>query len=826
MPSMDFKKALPHLAAVVIFLVVACVTFSPQFSGKGLRQGDIRNYISSSKEMRDHADKTGERANWTGTSFSGMPTYLISTVSAGNNLKYLSKPFRAFIGGGAGVFFAGMLCCYLLLVLNGVNPWLSIAAGVGVGLATTSLVVYEAGHSTKINTIFYLPLVAAGVILAFRKRYIFGGLLFALGMGMAILSNHPQMLYYFGLTLPIYGIAQLVQAFRKGELVSFGKAMGVLVVGLLLAIGAGASNLMTTMEYSKTTMRGGQVLETPLVDSNTPAGDVPQNGLAWDYGMMWSNDMKDIVATYAPLAAGGGGGQAFNDRAYARSMQSAGFQAPQANRVPAYHGGKVEGTAGPEYLGAVLWALFLFGLFAARRSLALWLGLGTFLVMAISMGKYLEGFNHFLYDTLPYLNKLRAPSSALNILPFMMAGLGVFGIDNWLRTREDAPDKARKQLLYSGITAAVFGLFVLFVFPSILGFSSATDASMFAGVEQQKPGALRTILAGLEESRRSLYMADAWRSFFYVGLTFGALFLLFKKILNPVVAGLVIAALVAFDFSGINGRYINDKSWSTANNRKDNVPKTPADEQILADPDIHYRVLNLTANIASDPTTAYYHKNIGGYSAVKMRRYQDLITKYLAPRDPDVINMMNAKYLITPGQGGPPQAQRNPAAYGPAWLVNNIQMANSNDAEFNALGTVPDLKGTAIVNNEFADEVAGLKPTGEGTISITNYSPNELAYSFNSSSEQLVVFSEVWYGPNLGWEATIDGQPAELIRTNYLLRGLRVPAGQHTITMAFHPGSYFTGKAISMICSLLILFGLAGYGAWGFMEKRKAESAA
>jgi hypothetical protein len=821
---MDLKKALPHIAALVIFLLVACVTFSPQFSGKSLRQGDIQSYRSSSKEMRDYAEETGERANWTGTTFSGMPTYLLSTVYEGNNLRYLAKPFRAFISGGAGIFFAGMLCCYLLLVLNGVNPWLSIAAGVGVGLATTTLVVYDAGHTTKVKTIFYLPLVAAGVLLAFRKRYLFGGLIFALGMGMAIMANHPQMVYYFGLTLPIYGIAQFVKSIRAGELVSFGKSMGVLVVGLLLALGAGASNLLTTLEYTPATMRGGQVLETPLANANTPTGDVPENGLSWDYGMRWSNNTKDIIATYAPLAAGGGGGQAFNDRAFARSMQAAGFQAPQANRVPAYHGGKVEGTAGPEYLGAVLWALFIFGLFAARRSLALWLGLGTLLVMALSMGKYLEGFNHFLYDTLPYLNKLRAPSSALNVLPFMMAGLGIFGLDNWLRTREDAPEKARKQLLYSGVAAAVFGLMVLFVFPSILGFSSATDASMFAGVEQQKPGALSTILAGLEESRQGLYMADAWRSFLFVGFTFTVLFLLFRRSFSPLLAGLILTALVAFDFSSINERYVNDKSWMTVNKRTLEVPMTAVDQQILADPDIHYRVFNLTSNTFNDAPTSYYHKHIGGYSAVKMRRYQDLITKYLAPRDPDVINMLNTKYLIIPGQGGAPQAQQNPAAYGAAWLVSNIMTVNSNDAEFNALGTVPDLKSTAIVHSDFSDKVAGLQPSGQGTVAITKYSPNELTYSFNSTSEQLTVFSEIWYGPDLGWEATIDGQPADLIRTNYLLRGLRVPAGQHTITMTFAPSSFFTGKAISMVCSLLIILGLIGFGAWRFIESRNPSA--
>ncbi|MEL7163027.1 MAG: hypothetical protein AAFN92_19870, partial [Bacteroidota bacterium] len=423
----------------------------------------------------------------------------------------------------------------------------------------------------------YLPLIAAGILLAFRDKYLLGGILFAFGMGIALRANHHQMLYYFGLTVPIFGIARLVTDLKAGRLLHFGKAIAVLVIGLVLAVGSGASNLLTTMEYKAASMRGGQVLETPL---KAPSGaDAPVNGLEWDYAMQWSNGLKDLVATYAPYAAGGGGAvEVASSSAFGKAMRQAGFQIRSNINAPAYHG-SLPFTEGPAYLGAVAWALFLFGLFTARRNIAIWLGGGTLLIFLISMGKNLEGFNHFLYDTLPLLNAFRAPSSALTISTMMMVVLGVIGVHDWLKTREKdeelKTDKARKQLMYAGITAAALGVFVAVLLPSFLSFVNPNDSATlqrFTGGQLQNAA---PVLDGLEATRAALYSSDAWRSFLFVGLTFGVLFLLFRKIASPLIGGLALAALVAADFSGINGRYVAKEDWSKPPRRAAEFQPTP-----------------------------------------------------------------------------------------------------------------------------------------------------------------------------------------------------------------------------------------------------------
>ncbi len=832
---MDFKRLLPHLIAVGVFYVTVFFLFAPQFQGKSLPKGDINAFLASSREVQEYESESGEEALWTGTSFGGMPTFQLSAPESGNKLKTASKVFYGFMARPAGYFFAGMLCCYLLLVLIGISPWLSIAGALGAGLATNGFVLFEAGHMSKVMTVFFLPIIAAGILLAFQRKYIWGGLVFALGMGLAIAANHPQMLYYFGITLPFFGVARLVKDVKAGNLAHFGKATGALVIGLLLALGSGAGLLWTTKQYTAETMRGGQKLET-VVQTPKSAGanaqEVPGEGLEWDYAMQWSNGLKDILATYSPLAAGGGNGQEVsNQTELGKALRRAG--APQATtfRFPMYHG-SLPFTEGPAYLGAVVWALFLFGLFAARRTMAIWLGGGTFFIFLLSMGKNAEGINHFLYDNLPLLNVFRAPSSALSIGTFLMVFLGIVGVHDWLKARDEAPEKARKTLLYAGVTSAVLGLLVTVIIPGFIDFTAVGDGSILPA---DNPNTA-SVLDALIDTRRSLYASDAWRSFLFVGLTFGALFLIFRKTISPLIGSLVLAALIAVDFTGINSTRMKAEDWRRVPPTAVPYQASAADQTILQDQDPHYRVYNATVNAWADASTSYFHKSIGGYSAVKLRRIQDVIDGYLARNeqaynynyparnDQAIFNMLNTKWFILPGQDGSPRAQQNPAAFGNAWLVNNIQVVNSNDAEFAALGSVPDLKGTAIVHESFADEIAGLQPTGQGSVQLTEYSLNDLSYSFNSPSEQLVVFSEMWYGPDLGWQATIDGQPAPLIRANYLLRGLRVPAGQHTIEMHFRPSSYFVGKTISLVCSILIILGLIGYGVYTFLQQRKQET--
>ena len=813
---MKLKTFLPHLFALGLFLVMVLVMFLPQFQGKTLQQGDIVQYRGASSELRAYADETGERTNWTNAMFGGMPTYQISAVSTGNELTLARRAFYGFMGGPAGYVFCGMLTFYLMMIFLGVSPWLAIAGAVTAAIATNNIVLYGAGHVSKLGVIMYLPLIAGGVLLAFRARYLVGGAVFALGMGLAILANHPQMLYYFGLTLPLLGIAEFVRHLREGTLPVFAKAMGALFVGLGLALGAGASNLLTTTEYLPQSIRGGAVLTgqpaTATADEGTTDG-----GLDWNYAMQWSNGFKDMLAAYAPLAAGGGSNQQISNQSdFGKVMTRAGFRVPATFPAPLYHG-SLPFTEGPIYLGAVVFALFLFGLFAASTPARTWLGGGTLLIFVLSLGKNAEFINRPLFDLLPLLNNFRTPNSALSVVTFLMAALGILGISRWLTVRAVDPLAAGRQLQWAGLTSAALGVLVVLLGFG-LDFNGPQDAAQIARFTGGQ-GDTNALVSALVSTRTDLYYDDAMRSLLFVGLTYGALYLLWKGTFSVLFAAAALTVLGLADFVGINGRYLSHDDFKPARVVNNVVQPSPADQQILQDPDPYYRVLNLSRALDQDALTSYFHKSIGGYSAVKLRRYQDLIDGYLSRRNTDVLSMLNTKYFLIPGEDGTLSAQANPQAYGNAWLVSNIDLVDGPDAEFAALGSVPALRSTAIVGPDFAPSVSGLNPSGQGTVTLTSYAPNALSYRFNSPSEQLVVFSEIWYGPDLGWSATIDGQPGELLRANYALRALRVPAGEHSITMTFAPRSYALGSTISFICSVLILLAIIAAIAYPYLRK-------
>ena len=814
---MNFKHLWPHLLAVVLFFLTVVVLFLPHFQGESLQQGDLVQYRGASREMSEFARETGERTNWTNAMFGGMPTYQIATVSEGNQLTLVNRVFRGFMGGPAGFVFCGMLTFYLMMILLGVNHWLALAGAVTTAIATNNIVLYEAGHVSKLGVIMYLPLVAAGVLLAFRGRYLLGGSVFALGMGLSILLNHPQMLYYFGLTLPFLGVAEFIRHYQQGTLVNFGKALGVLVVGLLIALGAGASNLLTTSEYLPQSMRGGAVLSTnaagPAAGQANSAG-----GLDYDYAMQWSNGFKDLIATYAPLAAGGGSGQEIDrDTELGGAMTRVGFRLPATFPAPLYHG-SLPFTEGPIYLGAVAWALFLFGLFTASTSARIWLGGGTLLIFLLSLGSNADGINRLLFDHLPLLNNFRTPNSALSIAAFLMVALGLLGTHRWLALGVRDSAAAGRQLKFAGYTGAGLGVLVVLL-GFTLNYGTPQDAAQLARLTGGQ-GDVTQLVGALEATRADFYFDDAMRSLLFVGLTFGALYLLWKGSLSLTWAAVALGVVGVADFAGINGRYLSHDDFQPQRAVMNAVQPTAADQQILQDPDPNYRVLNLSRPLTQDALTSYFHKSLGGYSAVKMRRYQDLIDGYLQPRDPDVINMLNTKYFLIPGENNELRAQANPEAYGNAWLVRDVEVVQGPDAEFAALGTVEDLRNTAIVDESFVPALGARTYSGSGSIELTSYAPNRLEYRFSSDSDQLAVFSEIWYGPDLGWEVTIDGQPADLIRANYALRALPVPAGDHQIVMTFAPSSYSLGRTISFICSVLILIGVVAALVYRYRSPR------
>jgi hypothetical protein len=789
------QKAIPHLIALGIFFALCAAFFFPQLEGKMPQQGDIIQYRGMSQEVREYKEQTGETSLWTNAMFGGMPTYQINTVSEGNTLKVLDNIGTLGMKPPIGRFFLAMAGFYLLMVVLGANPWLAVIGAIAFGLTTNNLILFEAGHETKVKSISYLPIVTVGLLMAFRKRYLLGGILFATGLGLNIMANHVQMTYYFALTLLIFGIAELVHNIKRNQMPHFAKAAGVLIAGGLLALGAAASNLWITYEYSKDTMRGEPILETTGDASSSSETD----GLAWDYAMQWSNGVVDLFASYIPGVAGGGSQEAIgDDSAIAQDLRRKGARLPANFKAPLYWG-DLPFTSGPIYFGSIVFFLFLMGLFLVKGPVKWWIGLGTLLTMLLSMGNNLEGFNRLFFDYFPLYNKFRTPNSILSVTAFLVPVLGFLTLHKIINKKVTKEEAMRSLKIGGGIAAAI-ALFFALLGPSFFDFNGAGDARL----EQSGFD-----LGAVRADRQSLMRGDAFRTLILVLLSGGLLwaYLQEKIKLNILLIGL--GVLITFDHWTVGRRYVDEDLFVTERQYFAGLAPRPVDEQILQDTDPHYRVYDASINTFNSSKASYYHKTIGGYHAAKLQRAQDLIDRHLSQGNQKVLDMLNTKYFIV-GQPGQEQVQQNPNALGNAWLISNFQTVNSANAEIEALNDF-DPATTAVVHQDFKEYIAGLSPSGAGQIKLTSYAPNQLTYEATVQGDQFAVFSEVWYGPDKGWQAYIDGQPVDHIRVNYLLRGLKIPAGQHEITFEFSPASFDRGVMVSRIFSSLILLGLIGY---------------
>ncbi len=812
------KKIGPHVAAVFIFLVVTALYFSPQLDGKAINPGDISQYRGMAKEMNDYKQRTGKATLWTNSMFGGMPTYQISSVRSGNTLKILDKAAKLGISRPIGLFFSGMICFYILMVSLGANPWLSIIGSIAWGFTTNNFILFEAGHMSKLGSLFYLPLMVAGVLLAFRKRnYIWGGIAFGIGAGLNLLANHIQMTYYLLLTLLVFGVAQLIFSIKKEELQHFLKAAGVIIAAGLIAAGTAFANLWITYDYAKSTTRG-----TPILKEAPSAKEAQSNsetdGLTWDYAMDYSMGYLDLFSTLIPGVIGGSYSEPLGDgSALRRFYAQRGQQLPDSFSAPLYWG-ELRAT-GPNYFGAVIFLLFVLGLFLIKGPVKYWLGLGVLLTLMLSLGKNLEWFNSILFNYFPLFNKFRTPNSVLSVTAFLVPLLGVLAVNELIKEKTDKKKALKSLYLATGILGAVC-LFFVVGGPSMFDFSGRND-----NLYESQYG---INVAALIEDRKSLMTGDALRSLLFIILGGGLIWAFLKNYISKNIFIGLLALLVLFDLWQIGRRYLTPDDFVNKTNIQAGYQPRPVDQQILQDPDPHYRVHDLTIDVWNSASTSYFHKTIGGYHAAKLQRYQDLIERYLSRNDPNVLNMLNTKYYILPGQNNQPTVQSNPNALGNAWFVNEVKVVNSANEEIDALADF-DPAIQAIVHQEFADYLSGLNPTKSGTIQLTKYEPNELVYSSNTSSEQLAVFSEIWYEPNKGWKAYIDGEPADHIRVNYILRALRVPAGQHTVEFRFEPRMYNIGTTVSLICSSLLLLGFVGYtgysGYQAYLNMQKEEPA-
>ncbi|MEL6637193.1 MAG: YfhO family protein [Bacteroidota bacterium] len=783
------QRLMPHLAAFFIILLAVVLYFLPQLQGRIIPAGDIVSYESMAREINDYRQSTGDRSLWTNSMFGGMPTYQIDSSQPSNVLNYVEKATQLFTARPIGYFFSMAFLFYFLMLYLGASPWLSIIGGLAFGLSAGNMTLFEAGHMTKLRVIATFSLMVIGMLMVFRKDYLRGSLLFALGLGLSLYANHVQMTYYFFLGLGVYVLTEIAFQFKSADWVHFGKAFGFLALGTLLGVGSSASKLWTTYEYGKDTMRGAPILESS--GSNGPQSSSETDGLEWEYAMQWSNGTVDLFSVMIPGVAGGSTQEELgSDSQLYQDLKRRGANVGNDFRAPLYWG-SLPFTSGPNYFGAVFCFLFILGLLLIRGPLKWWLGIVVLLMLLASMGKHFALLNRPLFDYFPLFNKFRTPNSILVVAGFFVPILGVYTVSEIMQGKLEKEKVLRNLYIALGISGGIC-LFFALVGPSMFDFSSPGDARL----EQRGYN-----LDALAADRQALMRSDALRSLALILATGGLLWAFVQQKLQASLLLVGLGVLAIGDTWMVAKRYVDEGKFETPSRYENRHQARAVDNEILKDTDPHFRVFDLSINTFNDASSSFFHKTIGGYNAAKLQRFQDMIDYHLTKGNQGVLAMLNTKYVITQEQ----QAQRFPGL-GNAWTVSSLKMVDTPNEEIDALtGLEPDK--VAVVHQEYADYLQGLQPSGTGTVQLADYRPNHLSYQSKATSEELAVFSEVWYGPDKGWQAYIDGQAVDHIRVNYLLRALKIPAGEHQIEFKFEPSSYYRGETITLIFSLLILLG-------------------
>jgi hypothetical protein len=796
---MDLKTVLAHILTPIVLILLVVIYFNPQLKGKVMEQNDLVQHKGMAQEMTKYKESEGRTMLWTNAMFGGMPTYQINYSAAGNKVNYVHKALHLFAKRPIGDFLCLMLSMYIVLVIFGVNPLVSAIGAISFAFTTNNIVLMEAGHATKVGSLSYIAPIVAGMLLLFKRKWILGGVVFTLGMTLNLGANHIQMTYYLALCLVIFWLVMTIMHIKNGMesgvmdgIKDVLKINAILLVGAGLAIMATSSNYLTTYEYSKDTMRGKPILEKTNEDPISGIGSSSEtDGLHWEYAMQWSNGTRDLFASIIPGAVGGSSAEVISPDGELRKM---GLK--KGSRAPIYWG-ELSSTSGPAYFGAILCFLFILGL-RILKGPTKWLILSSVvLTMILSMGRNFESINHFLFDYLPLFNKFRTPNSVLGVTAFFVAFMGVLTMHK-LYKGDFAKDTLFKDLKVAAGVAGGFCLLMLIMGSSFFDFSHVNDQGLAQNYGWD--------LNALEEDRMSLFKADSLRSLVFILLAAGGVWLLMKEKIKPVFFVLAVGALILFDLWGVNKRYLNEDSFVRKSKYENLFQPRPVDAEILKDQSLSYRVLDMSVNTFNNATSSYYHKTIGGYHPAKLQRYQDLIDHHINLSNIQVFNMLNTKYIISREQ----KIQQNPEALGNAWFIDSIIKVETPNHEIDALKNFRADRHAVVLDSEFDNYVGDFKPQKNGSILLTSYVPDRLKYESNSSSEQFAVFSEIWYGPDKGWDVYVDGEKKDHIRVNYALRGMKVPAGKHEIEFRFEPQTYKTGQTLSGISSIVILLIMIG----------------
>ena len=831
------KKCLPDAIVVALFAVISFAYFLvPVSQGKILFRHDSQASVGLGQELTEYEQRTGEVTRWTNSLFSGMPTYQISPAySSTDGLSTAMSAYHLWLPDYVWFLFAYLLGFYILLRAFNFRQSLAALGSILWAFSSYFLIIIAAGHLWKVMALAYLPPMIAGVVLAYRGKYLWGFIVTAVFTAFEVKANHVQMTYYYLFIVLFMVVAYLVQAIREKRFQHFLKASGVLVAAALIGVAINISNLYHTWEYQKESMRG----KSELTKANS--ANQTSSGLDRDYITQWSYGIDETLTLLVPDAKGGASVPlSQNATAMAKANPEVQNMLPQLyEAVPQYFGTQ-PGTSGPVYVGAFVLFLFVLGLFIVKTPLKWALLAATILSILLSWGHNFMGFTNFFLDYVPMYAKFRTVASILVIAEFTIPLLAALA----LKRIVDEPTVLTKNMkfVYASLALTAGVALVMALMPSMMGpFISEQERQMFSGIQGMTPDVQNMMLSSIATMRAAMVSADAWRSIIVIIIGVAMLLLFKAQKIKPLYLIVGISALCLIDLWQVDKRYLNDEMFVPKSERDTPQQATATDMEILKDKALSYRVLNFASGAFNENNTSYFHKSIGGYHPAKLRRYQEMIDKYIAPEmqaamqaigskggvmsEVDgrklfpVLNMLNAKYFIVPLQGNATTSIQNPYAQGNGWFVDKLTYVADANAEYAEVGKI-DVSHEAVADKKF-EAVLGQTAANDSTASVvlTKYEPNNMTYTVNSAKGGVVVFSEVYYP---GWSATIDGQPAELGRVNYILRALNVKAGKHEVVLDFHPSSISITETIAYTALAVLLLAIC---AALFLEWKKRKAA-
>ncbi len=824
-------KSLPHIVAVLLFTIISFIYFRPVLEGKQLLGHDTQSWMCMAKETIDFNNSHDENTLWTNSMFGGMPTYQISMSQPNNFIKYVEDVIHIYPNT---VYFLMLYLIgfYILLLAFRVNPWLAIAGAIAFSFASYNFIIIVAGHNSKAITIAYMAPLIGSVFMAFRRNKIAGSILTALFLSLAIRANHVQILYYTLIILLFFGVVEFIYSLKEKQLPSFLKSSGLVLAAAVIAIGMNLTSLLTTYEYAQYTMRGKSNGLT--VDKQNA-----QQGLNADYITQWSYGVDETMTLLIPNFKGGASaGTLSADSHTGKKLKDLGVPDVESTlkdmQLPLYWGTQ-PGTSGPVYLGAIVIFLFVLGFFLVERRILWWLVPVIVLTMMLSWGKNFMWLTNIFIDYVPMYNKFRTVSMTLVATGFSITLIAILALKEVFNPARDKKSLIKPIYISAAITGGIALIFALI--PSIAGdFVSPVDAKYFQGSNA-------FFLETLPQDRADMLSSDAWRSLIFILLSAGVILLYTTNKLKTYVAISFVGILFLADLVPVDRRYLNDDNFARKRRLDNLIEPTPADNFILQDKS-QYRVLDASNTFAgnydifNDATPSYFHKNIGGYHAAKLRRYQELINMQIDPEiqylferfgraktfddlapaldSVGVLNMLNMKYIIYKKDAQP---IINPYANGNSWFVQQVLVAKNADEEMKLVGEI-NTKNQLVVDKEFSNNLT-LQYANDTTakIALVSYKPNDLVYEFSSKTNQMAVFSEIYY--DKGWNAYINGKIVPYIRANYLLRAMPLEAGQYKIEFKFEPDSYKYGNMLALISSIVLLLSILVFGFWYWKKSTK-----